>query len=390
MRFITLFYLIFFLAASLKAQQQQHVKRAKNAPAELHMLVPGFGVSELPVKLTNLVNLQYRHDGVLVALAYNGNIHLLRDTDGDGLEDKADLFWQGKGKITAPIGMDLAPKGTPHGDAVFFACKGKVMMVTDRDGDGTAEEEKVIAEGWPLALAGIDTASICYDPKEGAVLFGLGVRLYNNAYEFDAFGNARNDLSSERGAILRIAPDFKSRERLCTGVRWPIGLRFNAHGDLFCTDQEGATWLPNGNPFDELLHIERGKHYGFPPRHPQHLPGVIDEPSVYDYGPQHQSTCGFRFNEGVNGGPHFGPDFWKGDALVTGESRGKIYRTKLVKTPAGYVAHNSIIACANQLAVDVTVSPRGDLLLATHSGDEYWGTGPEDMRRIFIIQYKDT
>ncbi|MGY8689462.1 MAG: c-type cytochrome, partial [Verrucomicrobiales bacterium] len=106
---------------------------------------------------------------------------------------------------------------------------------------------------------------------------------------------------------MRIAPDFKSREKICTGIRWPIALRFNPLGDLFCTDQEGATWLPNGNPYDELLHIQPGRHYGFPPRHPKHLPNVIDEPSVFDYGPQHQSACGMNFNEPVNGGPVFGP-----------------------------------------------------------------------------------
>ena len=278
------------------------VHRPKDAPPALQMLVPGFTVRTLPVELTNLVNLQYRHDGVLVALGYNGNIWLLRDTNGDGLEDQATLFWEGKGKVTAPIGMDLAPQGTPHGNAVFFACKGKVMMVTDRDGDGRAEEDRVLAEGWPLARAGVDTASVCYDPKDGSVYFGLGVRWYDNAYEIDASGKAQNDLSSERGAILRISPDFKTREKLCTGVRWPIGLRFNAKGDLFCTDQEGATWLPNGNPFDELLLIEKGRHYGFPPQHPKHLPNVLDEPSVFDYGPQHQSTCGLRFNDPVNSG----------------------------------------------------------------------------------------
>jgi putative heme-binding domain-containing protein len=360
--------------------------RAKDAAAVVQMLVPGFGVRELPVRLPNLVNLQYRHDGVLVALGYNGNIWLVRDTDADGLEDQADLFWEGRGQVTAPIGMDLAPQGTPHGDAVFFACKGKVMMVTDRDGDGRAEEARAIAEGWPPARAGVDTASVCYDARDGSVYFGLGVRWYDNAYEIDPAGRAQNDLSSERGAILRIAPDFKSREKLCTGVRWPIGLRFNSLGDLFCTDQEGATWLPNGNPFDELLHIERGRHYGFPPRHPKHLPNVVDEPSVFDYGPQHQSTCGLRFNEPVAGGRIFGPDWWRDDALIAGESRGKIYRTRLAKTPHGYVAQNQIIACLNQLAVDVTVSPRGALLVATHSGDPDWGTGPEGPGSIFVIQ----
>src|SRR5207344_3316606 len=115
--------------------------------------------------------------------------------------------------------------------------------------------------------------------------------------------------------------------------RFPVGLRFSGAGDLFCTDQEGATWLANGNPLDELLHIEKGKHYGFPPRHPKHLPDVIDEPSVYDWGPQHQSICGINFNEPVvANGPTFGPKNWAGDLFAVGYSRGKLYRTKLVKT----------------------------------------------------------
>ena len=59
---------------------------------------------------------------------------------------------------------------------------------------------------------------------------------------------------------------------------------------------------------------------------------MIDEPSVFDYAPQHQSTCGLVFNEPVNGGPIFGPASWAGDALVTGYSRGKLFRTKLAKT----------------------------------------------------------
>ena len=56
--------------------------RPKDTPPALQMLVPGFTVRTLPVELPNLVNLQYRHDGVLVALGYNGNIWLLRDSNG--------------------------------------------------------------------------------------------------------------------------------------------------------------------------------------------------------------------------------------------------------------------------------------------------------------------
>src|SRR5207244_7552294 len=97
-------------------------------------------------------------------------------------------------------------------------------------------------------------------------------------------------------------------------------------------------------------------NYGFPPRHDKWLPNLVSEPPVVAFGPQHQSTCGFVFNE-----PHgslspksqirnpesvlpaspgqglFGPSWWEGDAFVAGESRGKIWGVRLVKTHAGYV-----------------------------------------------------
>ncbi len=195
-------------------------------------------------------------------------------------------------------------------------------------------------------------------------------------------------MRSERGTIQRLSADFSTRETICTGIRFSCALAFNRAGDLFASEQEGATWLPNGNPLDELLHIERGKHYGFPPRHPKHLPDVIDAPAVIEYGPQHQSTVGMVFNEGVNGGPFFGPAHWEGDAIMCGESRGKIWRTKLAKTPLGYVAQNHLIACFGLLVVDACITPQGDLLVACHSGPPDWGTGPAGVGRIFKISYQ--
>src|SRR5688500_14032092 len=60
----------------------------------VHMLVPGFTVRELPVKLTNINNVEYMPDGKLLALGYDGRLHLLWDSDGDGLEDKSSVWWQ--------------------------------------------------------------------------------------------------------------------------------------------------------------------------------------------------------------------------------------------------------------------------------------------------------
>ncbi len=365
-------------------------------PPPVQMLVPGFTVRELPVSLNNINNVKYRPDGKLVALGYDGKVHLLADTDGDGLEDKAEAFWD-KDSIRAPIGLALTPPGYSRGQGVFTAGKGKVVLIVDTNADDRADLEIPVAT-WsePSEQHGVDGLGVAVD-KEGNVYFGLGAASYTGAYLLDkTTGESRYSLKSERGTILKVSPDFSKREIVCTGIRFAVALAFNREGDLFCTDQEGATWLPNGNPLDELLHIQPGRHYGFPPRHPKHLPSVIDEPSVFDYAPQHQSTCGLNFNEPPVGTrptasqtSSFGPAWWTGDAFVCGYSRGKIWRTKLIKTDAGYVAQNQLIACLNALTVDACVSPRGDLVVSTHSGQPDWGSGPNGKGRLHQVRYTE-
>ena len=357
-------------------------------PPPVQMLIPGFVARELPVDLTNINNIKYRADGKLVALSYSGDINLLSDADGDGLEEKVDRFWTNNGSLVAPIGMALSPKGSRYGDGVFVASKGKVSLIVDSDGDGQADKEIIVAQGWKELPHGVDALGVALD-QAGNVYFGLGTPDFTNAYEIDGSGRANYNLKNDHGTIQRVSPDFRNREIIATGIRFPVALRFNRHGDLFATDQEGATWLANGNPFDELLHIQPGRHFGFPPRHPKHLPSVIDEPSVFDFGPQHQSTCGLSFDEPASGGPIFGPARWAGDALVTGYSRGKLFRTKLVKTPSGYVAQNHLLAVLNMLAADACVSPGGDLVVAVHSGFPDWGSGPKGKGKLFKVEYRD-
>lgn len=354
------------------------------------MLVPGFTVRELPLDVNNINNFVFAPDGRLFALGYDGNVVQLVDTDGDGLEDTPVRFFKNdRNEILPSIGMCWGPGG------LYIASQGRVIRLRDpaSRGDGTAELETVTG-GWvkPTGVAGsnLDSIGIAAD-KAGNIFFGLGCDKWNEAYRVNqATGKSDYNIYSERGTILKVSPDWKKRETICTGMRFPVSLAFNAAGDLFCTDQEGATWLPNGNPFDELLHIQPGRHYGFPPRHPKYLPDVIDEPSVFDYAPQHQSTCGLHFNEPVAGSKKiFGPAWWRGDAIVAGESRGKIWRTKLVKTAAGYVAKSDLIACLSMLTLDAVPTPQGDLLVACHSGQPDWGTGPSGKGKLFKISYAD-
>ncbi|MEO6568881.1 MAG: c-type cytochrome [Opitutaceae bacterium] len=388
-RFLGCFLLLELLSSSVFAAAPlvpKPLTPMTNVPL-VQMLVPGFSVRELPVKLKNINNLVYAPDGRLFALGYDGFVYQLKDTDGDGLEDTATNFHDNtRGEIPPSIGMAWGANG------LYIASRGKVIHLKDK-GDGTSELA-IVASGWrPSVVAAgsnLDAIGVAVDPA-GNVYFGLGVDAYNGAYRVNKqTGHPDYNQFNERGSMVKLSPDWKRREIIATGVRFTVSLAFNAEGDLFASDQEGATWLPNGNPFDELLHIQLGRHYGFPPRHPLYLPGVIDEPSVYDYAPQHQSACGLHFNETSGGGSAiFGPNWWRGDAFVAGESRGKIWRTKLVKTAAGYVAQNDLVACLSMLTIDAVPTPQGDMIVACHSGPPDWGTGPRGQGKLFKISYTD-
>ncbi len=366
----------------------KHVGLSKAAGIDVQVLVPGFTVRPLPLALPNITNVRYRPDGTLVAVGYDGKIYLLTDTDGDGLEDRVRIFWDDL-KARGSLGAALTPPGYARGQGVFVAANRKLSLVLDRDGDDKADEETVVATSTTDSRGSVENrpvgaVGVAIDAT-GKIYFGQGAASYTNGYLVDpATKKSLYDLHDQRGVILEVAPDFTRQRIVSTGVRYPVGLAFNKAGDLFATDQEGATWLPNGNPFDELLHIQTGRHYGFPPRHPTHLPDVVDEPSVFDYAPQHHSTCGFVFDEGRT---TFGPAWWQGDAFVTGFSRGKLFRTKLVKTAAGYVAQNQIFASLGMLPTDVTLSPAGDLLVTAHSGRPDWGSGPHGIGKLYKITY---
>ncbi|MEO6246125.1 MAG: hypothetical protein ABIQ12_11895, partial [Opitutaceae bacterium] len=347
------------------------------------MLAPGFTVQELPVLLTNINNLRFTPDGRLSALAYDGRVYLLTDTDGDGLEDSATLFWD-QPTLRVPVGMAWSPQG------LYVSSQGKVSLLRDTNGDGKADSEEVVASGWPktdVTSGGVDATAVTRD-TEGNLYFGLLTANYANPYRVKD-GVSRYDPNGPRGTIQKMAAGSRQLTTVATGIRVPYTLAFNRHGDLFVTDQEGATWCPDGNPLDELNHIIPGRNYGFPPRHDTYLPNLISEPPVVGFGPQHQSTCGFFFNESGPQQPRFGPAGWEGDAIVAGESRGKLWRAHLVKTAAGYVGRETTIARLSLLTMDVALSPKGDLYVACHSGAPDWGTGPKGQGKLFKISYTD-
>ena len=378
-RWITLLFTVMLILPEFRVE-------AADGP-QVRGLVPGITIQRLPVNLTNIDSVDYGPDGRLYAAGYDGHVHVLTDTDGDGIEDKAEIFGSKAGDLLTPVGM-LATD-----DGVYVAARGRIALLKDTDGDGFADKSETITSGWidetHNSPTRNDAVGIAID-KDGNRYFSLGCMSYNKAWLLDSKGQSKYDIASERGTILKVSPDHTRREITATGLRFVIGLDFNKHGDLFATDQEGDTWFPGGNPRDELLQIIPGRHYGFPFRHPTYLPNVVDEPEVVGFSPQHQSTCGFRFNELRSHRKPFGPDHWDGNAVVTGFSRGKLWRVPLAKTRAGYVGKQIQFAAFESLPTDVVISPTGDLLVTCHGGLPDWGSGPGSNGHLYKITFDET
>ena len=77
---------------------------AVNEP-RVEALIPGITVKRLPIQLKNIDSVEYGPDGWLYAAGYDGRIHVLTDTDGDGLEDKSELYWSKPGDLLTPVGI---------------------------------------------------------------------------------------------------------------------------------------------------------------------------------------------------------------------------------------------------------------------------------------------
>ena len=275
------------------------------------------------------------------------------------------------------MGLAWSPEG------LYVSSHGKVSLLRDDDGDGRADREEVVASGWPptdVPSGGVDALGVTLD-EDGNLYFGLGTPDYSNAYRVED-GKARYDLKGSGARSSSCLPTASAGRSSPPASASPTPC-FNRHGDLFATDQEGETWLPGGNPLDELNHIVPGRHYGFPPRHDTYLPGAIDEPPVVDFGPQHQSSCGLVFNEAKGGWKSFGPASWVGDAFVAGFSRGKVWRVKLVKTPHGYVGRPTLVAASDMMVADVAVSPSGALVPDLPRRPARLGQRPSGKGRLF-------
>lgn len=268
----------------------------------------GFKVEPFATGLKNTRVIATAPDGaVYVSRREQGDVLLLRDTNGDGRADGEPVV--------------VANRPGAHGLAIH---EGKLYLITvnqifvsDIRADGTLAGLKMIIGDLPDG-GQHGNRTIAFGP-DGMLYISVGSTC-----------NACNETNPESATLLRASPDGKTRSIYASGLRNTIGFDWKPEtGELWGLDN-GIDFLGDEVQPEELNKIEQGKQYGWPHVwgaggiNPQSTPvgditkeqwKKLSQPMVLGYA-AHAAPMQLVFYRGGYGAKSF-PAEYVGDAFAT-------------------------------------------------------------------------
>lgn len=157
-------------------------------------------------------------------------IHLIEDTDSDGLADKTSIYAEG---FTDEIGGIAA--GVLHYDGdVYTTIVPDVWKLRDTNDDGKADQRQSIAYGFGvhLAYAGHDMHGLTVGP-DGRIYWTIGDKGVGASSQ-----EGRHFQYPNQGAVLRCDPDGSNFEVYARGLRNVQEIAFDQYGNMFGIDND--------------------------------------------------------------------------------------------------------------------------------------------------------
>ncbi len=202
----------------------------------------GFAINVFAKDLKNVRWMQTTPQGdVYVSRRDQGDVLLLKDVDGDGVADQQRVVAQ-----NIPFAHGLAQK-----DRQLYIASDKKVMVADIAVDGTLSTPRQLIDDLPDA-GQHPNRTLGFGP-DGWLYITVG----------STCNNCREP-NPEAATILRARPDGSAREVFAAGLRNTIGFGWHpVTGALYGFDH-GSDFRGDDLPPEELNEIRAGKHYGWP------------------------------------------------------------------------------------------------------------------------------
>jgi putative heme-binding domain-containing protein len=356
-------YLLFFLSGLIFSCKTPPRKDPFKIFEDATAMVYGpYRVIKLPiengVKVLNPIQISQGPGGAIFAANQSGEIYTLQDSDGDGVEDEALLYFD-----LNELGL-RSPSGFAHrGDTVYIGTSSEIRAFLDTNQDYKADTSWTFFDKIPTSEHPYEWTSALNFGPDGMLYFVLTTDSWNPGASPDSLGM--------RGSILRISPDGTEYEIVATGIRSIHGMNFNSEGDLFFADNKGG-----GNPTEEINLLQVGGFYG---HNLKKYEGKFDSITQPLFSLENEvAPGGIEFNSPDN---DFGGT--QGNLFVAfygpGErwNRGGVGRVKVSQTANGYEFEEFPVADIPKLS-DLAFAKDGSLYVAHHGISDYWYNAVEE------------
>ncbi|MFN3244001.1 MAG: HEAT repeat domain-containing protein [Planctomycetota bacterium] len=294
--------------------------------------------------------------------SYSERIVLLADTDNNGSLDRVTTFAEGFNELEDGLIAGVLPVGSD----VITTLIPKVWSLRDDDGDGVADQRKVMFDGFGVhtSLMGHDMHGLIVGPDR-RLYWSIGDRGFHVEHEGETFAYPHE------GAVLRCELDGSDLEVVHRGLRNPQELAFDQWGDLITGDNNS-----DGGDKARLVQVlpgaDSGWRIGFQwlrdrgawnrekmwhPRHPEQTAGIVPPIRNFADGPS-----GLVYDPGIGLPDRFRDCFFLCD-FRGGASYSGIRTFRLSRNGAGYEVQDHDKLAWNVLATDCDFGPDGSLYL---------------------------
>jgi hypothetical protein len=155
-------------------------------------------------------------------------------------------------------GFDVPGVEPLEGERMILEGSSGRLLAYDIGPDGGLTGERVILDDLPVANTEHGVNDVVTGP-DGFLYVTIGNLDHLPPRIAATVDQPNKDLL---GTVLRVSPDGDAVDVFARGLRNVYGLAFDEDGGLWGVDNDGET--PTGWRAEEVLHIQRGRNYGYP------------------------------------------------------------------------------------------------------------------------------